>query len=222
VHFSKPNFDSLKDLAPVSMVATSGLVISASAASPYQTLADVLAAARAKPGALSYGVTGVGSQTFLIGELLKKVTGTDMVSVQYKGGGPAAVAVAANEVPLGITDSAPILPLAKAGKVRLLAVTGAQRSSAMPDVPTVQEAGVANFAVDSALGLLAPTGTPTALIDQLSRAVQEVLAQPDVRAQVRLASHETAGSSPQELGRYLRTEYDKWGTLIREGNYKAE
>lgn len=222
VHLTKPPFDPLKDVAPISLVATSPLVIGVNADSPYKTLGDVIAAARAKPGSISYSVTGIGSQTYLTGELLKKTLGISMVPIQYKGGGPAATAIASGEVPVGITDSGPMLPLVKAGKIRFVAVTAPKRFPGLPDVPTVAESGVPGFDVDTALGLFAPAGTPPSVIDLLAKTVREACATEEMKSQLLTASHQTVGSTPEQLGAFVKSEYAKWGKVIEEGHIKIE
>ena len=222
VHLTKVTFDPLKDFAPISLVARSGLVLSVHPSSPIKNLQDLLAAARARPGTINYSVTGVGSQTFLAGELIKRAAKVDMTPIQYKGGGPAAAAVASGEVPLGITDSGPILPLAQGGKVRLIAVTGATRTSSMPDVPTLQEAGLPDLQIDSGLAMFAPAGTPVAIVNRLSEVVATALRTPEVAERIRSASHEPAGTTPAELGAFVNSEYDKYKTLIRETGIKLE
>ncbi len=221
VHLNKVPFDPIKDFAPVSLIATSGLVFSVHPDSPIRNMKDLIAAAKAKPGTINYSVTGVGSQTFLTGELLKRAASLEMTPIQYKGGGPAAAAVASGEVPLGITDSGPILPLSQAGKVRLIAVTGAKRASSMPDIPTVEEQGVQNFQVDTGLAMFAPAGTPASVVNRLAAEVRKAVQSPDVVERIKGMSHEPVGSSPEQLGNFVRSEFDKYGALIRETGIKS-
>jgi len=222
VHLTKAGYDPLKDLAPISRVATSGLVIAVKHDSPLRSVRDLIDAAKAKPGSISYAVTGVGSQTFLAGELLKRSLNLDMVPVQYKGGGPAAAAVAAGEVQAGITDSGPIQPLLQAGRVRVLAVTGGQRASAMPNVPTMEEAGVPGFRIDSAIALFAPAGTPQDVVRKLNAEVATALKSPDLVDRIHAASHDPRPNSPQEMKEMLNSEFERWGGLVREAGVKPE
>jgi len=222
VHLTKAGYDPLKDLAPISLVATSGLVLSVKEDSPIRSVRDLIDAAKAKPGSINYSVTGVGSQTFLAGELLKRSLGLDMVPVQYKGGGPAAAAVAAGEVQAGITDSGPIQPLLQARRVRVLAVTGGQRASAMPDVPTMEEAGVPGFKIDSAMALLAPAGTPAEIVDKLNAEVAAALKSPDLVERIHAASHDPKPNSPGEMKGMLKSEFERWGDLVRQVGVKLQ
>ncbi|VCU69211.1 Tripartite tricarboxylate transporter family receptor [Pigmentiphaga humi] len=222
VHLTKAGYDPLKDLAPISLIATSGLVISVKNDSPIRSMRDLIDAAKAKPGSINYSVTGVGSQTFLAGELLKRSQGLDMTSVQYKGGGPAAAAVAAGEVHAGITDSGPIQPLLQSNRVRVLAVTGGQRASAMPDVPTMEEAGVPGFRIDSAMALLAPAGTPPEIVRKLNAEVATALKSPDLVERIHTASHDPKPNTPEQMRDMLKEEFDRWGALVREVGVKLE
>ncbi len=222
VHLTKAGYDPLTDLAPISLLATSGLVLSVKEDSPIRSVRDLIAAAKARPGTINYSVTGVGSQTFLAGELLKRSLNLDMVPVQYKGGGPAAAAVAAGEVQAGITDSGPIQPLLQSKRVRVLAVTGSQRASAMPDVPTMEEAGVPGFKIDSAIALFAPAGTPPEIVDKLNAEVAAALKSPDLIDRVHAASHDPKPNSPAEMKTMLKSEFDRWGAMVREAGVKLE
>jgi len=222
VHLTKAGYDPLKDLAPISLVATSGLVLSVKEDSPIRSVRDLIDAAKAKPGSINYSVTGVGSQTFLAGELLKRSLGLDMVPVQYKGGGPAAAAVAAGEVQAGITDSGPIQPLLQARRVRVLAVTGGQRASAMPDVPTMEEAGVPGFKIDSAMALLAPADTPAKIVDKLNAEVAAALKSPDLVERIHAASHDPKPNSPGQMKDMLKSEFERWGDLVRQVGVKLQ
>jgi len=217
---SHVNYDPLTDLVPISRVVKSPLVLAANAKAGIASIADLVAAAKAKP--LSYGVSALGSGSYFAGELLKRSLGLTMQAVPYRGGAPAAVAVAAGEVPLVFTDPAAILPLIKSGQVVALGISEAERSPAMPDIPTLQEAGVPGFAAGSWLALFAPRGTPDDRIARLNAEVAKILALPDAQKILLAAGLEPAPNSPAEMRRIIADDSKKWGEMIRATGLKAE
>ncbi len=219
-HLSQVNYDPLTDLVPVSRVVRSALILAANAKAGIASIADLVAAAKAKP--LSMGVSALGSGAYMAGELLKRSLGVTMQAVPYRGGAPAAVAVAAGEVPLVFTDTAAILPLVKAGKLVALGISEPERSPAMPDIPTLREAGVPGFAYSSWLGLFAPRGTPDDRVARLNVEVAKILALPDAQKVLLAAGLEPAPNSPAEMRRIIADDSGKWGQLIKATGLKAE
>jgi tripartite-type tricarboxylate transporter receptor subunit TctC len=219
-HLSHVNYDPLTDLVPISRVVRSPLILAANAKSGIASIADLVAAARVKP--LSIGVSALGSTSYFAGELLKRSLGLTMQAVPYRGGAPAAVAIAAGEVPLVFTDSAAILPMINAGKVVALGISEPERSPAMPDIPTLREAGVPGFAASSWLALFAPRGTPDDRVAKLNAEVAKILALPDAQKVLLAAGLEPAPNSPAEMRGIIADDSTKWGQMIRATGLKAE
>src|SRR5580700_5485429 len=220
VHLSRVNYDPLADLVPIGKVVSSPLILTANAHAGITSIADLVAAAKAKP--LSYGVAGLGSSSYLAGELLKRELGLTMQPVTYRGGAPAAAAVAAGEIPLAFTDTAAILPMIASGQIVALGVAEPVRSRAMPNIPTLREAGVPNFSAMSWLAMLAPRGTPDDRIARLNAEITKVLALPDTQKVLLAAGLEPAPDSPSEMRRIIEADYTKWGELIRALGLKVE
>src|SRR6185436_5967193 len=174
--------DPLKDLAPVSMIATLPIVVAVNPSLPVKSIGELVALAKSKPGALNYSSNGVNSVAYLAAELLKSMTGTQMVHVAYQGAAPATAAIAGGQVQFGFVDSAS-LPMARAGTIRALAVTDPKRSSLAPEVPTIAESGVPGFAVSAWIGMLAPAGTPAPIVSRLNAEVGKLLGTQLVREQ---------------------------------------
>jgi tripartite-type tricarboxylate transporter receptor subunit TctC len=220
VHLSRVNYDPLTDLVPIGKVVSSPLILTANAHAAIASIADLVAAAKAKP--LSYGVAGLGSSSYLAGELLQRELGLSMQPVTYRGGAPAAAAVASGEVPLAFTDTAAILPMIAGGQVVALGVAEPVRSRAMPNIPTLREAGVANFSAMSWLAMFAPRGTPDDRIARLNAEISKIMTLPDVQKVLLAAGLEPAGNSPSEMRRIVEADYKKWGDLIKALKLKVE
>src|SRR6202795_2821375 len=213
VHLSRVNYDPLTDLVPISKVVSSPLILTANAHAGITSIADLVAAAKAKP--LSYGVSGLGSSSYLAGQLLQIELGLTMQPVTYRGGAPAAAAVAAGEVPLAFTDTAAILPMIGSGQVVALGVAEPVRSRAMPNIPTLREAGVPNFSAMSWLAMFAPRGTPDDRIARLNAEISKIVTMPDAQKVLLAAGLEPAPNSPSEMRRVVEADYKKWGELIK-------
>src|SRR5580700_3733183 len=220
VHLSRVNYDPLTDLVPIGKVVSSPLILTANANAGIASIADLVAAAKAKP--LSYGVAGLGSSSYLAAELLQRELGVTMQAVTYRGGAPAAAAVASGEVPLGFTDTGSVLPMIASGQIVALGVAEPVRSRAMPDIPTLREAGVANFSATSWLAIFAPRGTPDDRIARLNAAIATILAMPDAQKVLLAAGLEPATNSPSEMRGIIEADYAKWGQLIKELGLKVE
>jgi len=214
-------FDPVKDFAPVVLAATAQNILAVPAASSARTVADLIALARSKPGRLNAGSPGKGTTLHLAAEMLKSAAGIDFATVHYKGAQPAMQALLAGEVDF-MFDAGTVVPQVQAGKLRALAVTGPKRSPFLPEAPTMVESGLATFEVVSWYGLLAPAGTPRAAVDQINRAVNEALAEPEVRARLGRINLEPAGGTPEDLDRLVREQIARWGKVIRDAGVRAE
>jgi tripartite-type tricarboxylate transporter receptor subunit TctC len=220
VHLSRLNYDPLTDLVPITKVVSSPLILTANAKVGIRSIADLIAAAKAKP--LTYAVAARGSAAHLAAELLQRELGLTMQAVPYRGGAPAAVAIAAGEVPLGMTDTAAILPMIGGGQVVALGVAEPVRSQSMPNIPTLREAGVPNFSAMSWLALFAPRGTPDDRVAKLNAEIAKILAMPDARKILSAAGLEAAPNSPSEMRRIIEADYKKWGEFIKTTGLKSQ
>ncbi len=215
-------FDTLRDFAPVSVFSESQNIMVTGAGKPYRSAAEVVAAARARPGALTYGSAGSGSTQHLAGELFKQQTRTDLLHVPYKGSAPATTALISGEVDLVFINVPAILPQVKAGRLRALAAAGAKRSALMPEVPTLQEAGVSSVEVVVWYGVLAPAGTPKEIIATLAQAIGKAARAPEIRQRLQEQGAEPVGNTSEEFGLLLREEVAKWRALVKAAGLKAE
>jgi tripartite-type tricarboxylate transporter receptor subunit TctC len=219
--YEKMPFDPEKDLAPISNLAMIPffLVAHPSAASSVKQL---IAEAKAKPGALSYGHGGQGSTMHLAGELLNMLARVNVQAVPYKGSGPVSTDVLGGQIPFGVVDVASAIANVKAGRMRALAVTSKTRIAAAPDVPTFEEAGIPGYEAVGWFGSVAPAGTPKAIIDRLNAETRAALALPEVRERAIAAGAEPAPTTPEEFAAYIRAESKKWGEVIKAGNIKLQ
>jgi tripartite-type tricarboxylate transporter receptor subunit TctC len=212
----KPPFDPTLDLDPVGMVASLPLMLVVHTGVPVSSVRDLVEYAKARPGALNYASVGIGSAHHLSGELLSSLAGARMVHIPYKGGGAAIQALLAQEAHLLFLTPLALMPHVRAGKLKALGVTSSKRTAAVPEVPTIAEAGLAGFDVDNWHTLFAPRGTPRDVIARLNGDLNRVLSQPDVKQQL-LAQQgaEAWPSTPDEARAHVRAEVEKWGRLIR-------
>jgi tripartite-type tricarboxylate transporter receptor subunit TctC len=220
VHLSRVNYDPLTDLVPIGKVVSSPLILTANANAGIASIADLVAAAKAKP--MSYGVAGVGSSSYLAGELLQRELGLTMQPVSYRGGAPAAAAIASGEVPVGLTDTGAVLPMIGSGQLVALGVAEPVRSRSMPNIPTLREAGVPNFVAMSWLAMFAPRGTPDDRIARLNAEIAKIVALPEAQKVLLAAGLEPAPNSPSEMRRIIEADYKKWGQLIKALGLKVE
>jgi tripartite-type tricarboxylate transporter receptor subunit TctC len=216
--FQKLPFDPLKQFTPVSTIGYFGLDFVTAANSEFHTLGDVLTAARAKPGTINIGSIVVGSTQNLTAELFKSMSGADFVIVPFRTSPDEAVALLRGDVQMVVDFHAAVVPSLASGQARALATSGAHRSPELPDIPTVQEAGVPNFEVRSWNALYAPAGTPPAIIDKLNGALREVLADPDLKKRALDLGIEAKGSTPAELDALMRSDIQKWGKVIEDAH----
>ena len=220
--FPKLPFDTLKDFEPVGLVASLPQILVANTAVPVRTVADVVAQAKAAPDKFSFASVGNGSPGHLAGELMVIRTGAHMLHIPYRGGGPAITDVMGGQVPYLWVSIPAAAQHVKAGKLKALAVSTVKRSAAFPDVPTMQEAGVPDFEVDSWYAMLVPAKTPKAIIDKLNKALNTVLAEPAIRAQLLEQGAEAVGGTPEALGKTIAAELPKWAKLAKDANIKAD
>jgi len=220
--FAKLGFDTTSDLAPVSLVGVSPQVLLVHPSVPAASVKELVAWVKASPGQYSYAHAGLGTPGYLAGEMLKQAFGLDLVAVSFNGGGQAITSTIGGHTPILYTSISTAAGHIKQGTVRALAVTGAQRSPALPDVPTLAEAGAPGQESDIILGVLVPVGTPRGVIDRLHREIVRIVALPDVRERLSALGFEPIASTPEELSDRIRWEIDKWAKIIRAANIKAQ
>jgi tripartite-type tricarboxylate transporter receptor subunit TctC len=216
--FKLPGYDPSKSLVPVALVGTTSNILVVNPALPVHSVKELIAYAKANPGKLSYSSPGVGTPPHMIGEMLKLKAGIDMVHVPYKGGGNAIQDVIGGQVQLTFENPAVSLPLTRSGTVRALAVTSSARSSQIPELPTMIEAGVPDFVSVSFTGIVAPAGTPEAIIRKLNAAVNESLNDAAVQDVLGKLAVDIHGGSPEEFGAYLTHEREKWSEVAKAAN----
>lgn len=216
-------FDPVKDFAPIGMIATSPMLMLVPSVSPITSAQEFVAFAKENPGKVSYGSAGVGSPTHLAAEVLKGRLGSDMVHVPYQGSGPALNSLAAGDTSLLFTSLSSAKPLVDAGRIRPLAITGNQRSPVMPDVPTLEEAGVLlpELAVGSWWGLLAPAGVSADVSSTLSQALNTALSDPDIATKLAGLNY-TKAPSGTDFGKWVVSEADTWTAVIKKAGIRSE
>ncbi len=221
--YGKLSYDPIKDFAPVSLLAVVPNVLVTNNTQPnVKNVADLVAAARKAPGQLSYASAGNGTSIHLAGEMFTSLTGTDMLHVPYKGSGPAVADLLGGQVNYMFDSITSARSHLQSGKLRALAVTTAKRSPALPNVPTMAEAGVAGYEVSPWFAVFAPAGTPKPVIDKLNRTLRDAMKQPDVAARFESIGAEAVGSSPEELASHLARESTRWGKLITERGIRSD
>jgi tripartite-type tricarboxylate transporter receptor subunit TctC len=220
--FAKLGFDTTSDLAPVSLVGVSPQVLLVNPSVPATNVEELVAWVKASPGKHSYAHAGLGTPGYLAGEMLKQAFGLDLVAVSFNGGGPAITSTIGGHTPILYTSISTAAAHVKQGTVRALAVTGARRSPALPEVPTLAEAGARDQESDIILGILVPSGTAPDIIDRLHREIVAIVALPDVRERLAALGFEPIASTPKEFAARITWEIDKWAKVIRAANIKAQ
>ncbi len=220
--YPKLQFNTVKDFEPVGTVASLPQILVANKQFPANTVAELTAMAKAKPGSLSFASVGNGSPGHLAGELYKLRTGTELTHIPYRGGGPAVTDVIGGTVPLLWVSIPAAAQFVKTGKLKALAVSTTKRSAAFPDVPTMQEAGVADFEVDSWYAMFVPAKTPKAIVDKLNKALNAIVAMPDIRQKLLEQGSEGVGGTPEALGKVVDVELVRWAKLAKDANIKSD
>jgi len=215
-------YDTFKDFTAISLLGSSPNVLLVAAGSPYKNLADVIAAAKAKPGSLAYGMAGNGTSTHLAGELLKYMADINITPIAYKGGAPIIVDLLGGHLPLSFNNIPESISQINNGSLRPLGVTSAVRAEALPDVPTIAEAGVPGYDTSVWWGLLGPAGLPPAVTAKISKDCVEALHTAAVKQRLNNLGATVIGSTPAEFEKYIKSEYDKWGPIIKAANIKIE
>jgi tripartite-type tricarboxylate transporter receptor subunit TctC len=209
-------YDPRRDLAPVMLVANVPNVVVVNPASGITSIQALIAAARARPGAIHFGSAGIGASTHLAGELFKLMAGVDIVHVPYRGSVPALTDLQGGQVQLMFENMPGAIELVRAGRLTALAVTSPHRAAAAPDIPTVAEAGLPGYAVVSWFALFAPGATPAPVIRRLNEGFRRIMARPQVRQRISELGAEPADGTPEALGQLAREETERWGRVIRE------
>lgn len=220
--YPKLPYDTLRDFAAVTLAASLPLVMEVNPAVPVRNVSEFIALARSRPGTLNFASAGNGNTSHLIGELFKSTAGIEMQHVPYKGSGPAVVALTGGEVQLMFDSLSSSLAQIRAGKLRPLAVASRARSPALPDVPTIQESGLPGFVVEAWYGILAPAGTPKALVERLSRDINEAMAHPETRERIVSLGYDVLGSTPEQFDAHIRSEVARWGKVVRDSGARID
>ncbi|MBS0321997.1 MAG: tripartite tricarboxylate transporter substrate binding protein [Proteobacteria bacterium] len=220
--YPKMPYDAVKDFAPITMIAVTPNVLVVRADSPIKSVQDLVAAAKANPGKLAFGSGSIGSAGHLAGELFKVETGTDVIHVPYKGAAPAMQALLAGDTAFMFDNLASAMTQVKAGKLRALAVTTATRSRLAPDIPTMAEAGLKGFDIATWFGLLAPAGTPPAIIDKWNAAVTKILETPDVKQNLAAQGAEADPMSPTAFAAFIASEVPKYARIVKASGAKVD
>ena len=220
--YSKIPFDPVRDYAPVALVASTVYALVVNPSVEAKTLKELIALAKTRPGKLTFGSAGIGAPPHLATELLKMMTGTDMVHVPYKGTGPAIADLIGGQITFMFGDALAAAPQIKAGKLRGLAVSSARRFALVPELPTVAEAGVPGFSAVGWTGLLAPAGTPQPIVRKLNQEVVRVLPLPDVRDKLAGDGSEFGKNTPEEFSAFIKQEIAKWAKVVKASGARAD
>jgi tripartite-type tricarboxylate transporter receptor subunit TctC len=220
--YSKLNYNFLRDLAPVSLLASTPNIVVVHPSVPATSIKQLVALAKARPNELDVASSGSGSSAHLAGVLFMQLAGVKMNHVPYKGGGPAVIALVSGEVSVGFATTPSVIAHIKSGRLRGLAVTGAQRSASTPDLPTVSEAGVKGYEVTGWYGILVPAGTPQDVISRLHAESVKVIKLPDVRQKLDAAGFEAIGTTPEEFGAFMRSEVEKWAKVVKAAGVRVD
>jgi tripartite-type tricarboxylate transporter receptor subunit TctC len=211
----------MRDFVPVASLMNSELVLVVPERSPINSLKDLIALAKARPGTLNYGSSGPGSNYHMAGELIKNLAGLDMVHVPYKGSTGARADIISGQIDM-MFDSVPTMaPTIEAGRVKALGTSGKVRSPILPNVPTIAEAGIPDYNATIWIGVMAPAGTPKEIVDLLNREINAILLRPEIKESWRRQGANTMVMSPQEFGAYIQSEIDRWAKLIKANNIQV-
>jgi tripartite-type tricarboxylate transporter receptor subunit TctC len=218
----KLTYDPLNAISPVAMMGTGPNALAVHPSLPAKSVKELIALAKARPGEIIYASAGIGTFQHLSSELFKLMAGVNMLHVPFKGGGPATISVVAGQSQVSIGSLIQTLPHIRTGKLRALGVGGTKRSATLPEVPTIAEAGVPRYEASNWWGIVAPAGTPPAIVKQLNGEIGGILNSPDVRKWFASEGAEPVSRTPEEFGQWIRTEMDKWGKVVKQAGIKAE
>ena len=220
--YPKLPYDPFKDFIPVSIIIESPMMLVTSASSPFNSVRDILAAAKAKPGSVTYATAGTGSTSHVLTEMLAQQAGVQLLHVPYKGGAPASAATANGEVNMGLLNLGSAVNFVKGGKAKALAVTSAQRNPNFPDWPTAIEAGIPGFVEHIWIGMAAPAGVSRSIVERMSAEIAKALKAPDVRERLMQLGNEPLGTTPEEASMRIRREFPRYQQAIKAANIKAD
>jgi tripartite-type tricarboxylate transporter receptor subunit TctC len=221
-HMYKLTYDAVKDYAPIAALATAPNVLAVNAALPMQSVSDVVALAKAKPGDLKYASSGVGTFLHLGPELFKLMAGVDILHVPFRGAGPAMIDVVAGNSQMSFASVPSTIAHLRSGKLRALGIGSLKRSFALPDVPTIDATGVPGYQAANWFGIVAPAGTPEPILARLHKEVTAAQDSPELQKQFANEGAETVRMTPAEFGAFIASETDKWGRVVREAKIKPE
>jgi tripartite-type tricarboxylate transporter receptor subunit TctC len=220
--YSKPPFDAVRDFSPISLIATGAYMLVVNPSLPAKSVKELISLAKAKPGRLNFGSAGTGNATHLVGELMKRMAGIDMTHVPYKGVSPALADVIGGQVDMMFGSISATSPQARAGKVRALAITSAKRSTAVPDVPTLNEAGVPGYDAVGWWGVLAPAGTAPGIVNRLNNEIRDIVEQPEMRQWLQRQGFEPASGTPAQFAQFIKGEIVKWGEIVQASGARLD
>jgi len=215
-------FDLVRDFAPVTKLATTPHVVVVHPSVPAKTVKELIVLAKSRPASLVYSSSGTGSVSHLAGEYFGYLTGIKLLHVPYKGGGPSVSALISGEVSLAFATTPSVISFIKSGRLRGIAMTTAQRSPALPDLPTVGDAGIANYDVGSWYGLSVPAGTPKEIIGRLHDATLKLLVLPDVKERLAASGFDVLVSTPEQYGEFVRSEVERWAKVVKASGARAD
>ena len=218
----KSPYDPFTDFTPIVFVGYSPNVLVVTAAQPMRSVNDLIQAAKASPGKYNFGSNGIGTLSHLTGELFKQSAGVNLLHVPYKGAAPAVADTAGGQVTALFAAYASVNPMVKSGKLRALGVTSKQRIEIAPELPTIAESGLPGFESNQWWGLYGPAGMPADIVAKLNTEMNKILSSPEAKKRFAEEAIELGGGTPADLTAYLRTDYTKWGKVVRDGNIKAE
>jgi tripartite-type tricarboxylate transporter receptor subunit TctC len=220
--YPKIPYDPFKDFQPITVAGDAPNALLVNPTVPAKTVAELIDYIKANPGKISYGSAGTGTTPHLSGELFRLTLKLDIVHVPFSGAGPAIQALAGDHTPMAFTSLPPAIPLITEGKIRPLAVTAAKRAAALPNVPTLGEAGLPDQEADTMQAVLVPAGTPRPIVDLLYREIKAIVALPDIKERFETLGLDPIANTPEEFAAQIKTEIAKWGKVIRGANIKME
>jgi tripartite-type tricarboxylate transporter receptor subunit TctC len=220
--YSKMPYDHIRDFAPVVLLSTTPNVLVMSPSFPANSVADVIRLAKSKPGELNFASSGAGTSIHLSGEMFKSMAGLDMTHIPYKGSAPMLIDLMSGQVNMAFDNLSASMVHIKAGKLKALATTGATRSAALPDLPTVSEAGLPGYESTSWNAVFVPAGTPREVIDKLNREINAILQSPETRKYFAEQGAEAGGGTPEQLGALVRSETVKWSKVVKDSGAKVD